>query len=234
MHKNKLNFKNGFTLAETLITLGIIGVVAAITIPNLMATYQKKQVATQLKESYSIIQQAVKLSQDENGEIEAWDTTLNGHNFFNQYIRNFIKWQKEYSSTELAQLAPRTLLNGSKYTGTTYTGGNSAHFTLINGAMISMNLDNSIEKGLWVGIDVNGLSKPNRIGRDTFLFFWSPEYGLRPLGDVGTYKNWSYGAYSRTKVKTSSGLACNKKSSGYWCSALIVQDGWNLAKDYPW
>lgn len=232
--KIEFNCKKGFTLVETLITLGIIGVVATITIPNLIATYQKKQVATQLKESYSIIQQAVKLSQDENGEIDSWDTTLSGHDFFNKYLSNYIKWQKEYTSTELTQSAPRTLLNGTRYTGTTYTGRNSAHFTLINGSMISMNLDNANANGLWVGIDVNGLSKPNRVGRDTFLFFWHPEYGLRPLGDIGTPNIWRYGDFTRDKIKTNGGNSCNKSSSGYWCSALIVHDGWNLAKDYPW
>ncbi len=39
----------GFTLAEVLITLGIIGVIAALTLPNLIANYQKKVWATQLK-----------------------------------------------------------------------------------------------------------------------------------------------------------------------------------------
>ena len=38
----KKAFKAGFTLAEVLITLGIIGVVAAMTIPTLMTAYQKK------------------------------------------------------------------------------------------------------------------------------------------------------------------------------------------------
>lgn len=35
--------KRGFTLAEVLITLGIIGVIAAITIPMLIEAYIKKQ-----------------------------------------------------------------------------------------------------------------------------------------------------------------------------------------------
>ncbi len=34
-------YRKGFTLAEVLITLGIIGVVAAITIPSLITNYQK-------------------------------------------------------------------------------------------------------------------------------------------------------------------------------------------------
>ena len=231
-------FKKGFTLAETLITLGIIGVVAAMTIPTLMAIYQKKQAATRLKKAFSIIQQTVRLSQDDNGGLESWDTTLKGTDFFHKYIADYVKFTDEYTSKELMSAAPRTLLDGSAYFGTTYGSDNttSAHFTLLDGTMITMNLNSGAEKGLWVGIDVNGLSKPNRIGIDTFLFFLSSEYGLRPLGDPGTPKNWNYGTYSRTKVgpKGTHGNACAKNKSGYWCAALIIYDGWEMENDYPW
>ena len=46
--------RKGFTLAEVLITLGIIGVVAAMTIPTLMAKFEKQQYVTQLKETYTV------------------------------------------------------------------------------------------------------------------------------------------------------------------------------------
>lgn len=48
--------KLAFTLAEVLITLGIIGVVAAMTIPTLMSNYRKKQLETQIKANYSLVQ----------------------------------------------------------------------------------------------------------------------------------------------------------------------------------
>ena len=44
--------KKAFTLAEVLITLGIIGIVAAMTLPTLIGKYQKKQTVTQLKKAY--------------------------------------------------------------------------------------------------------------------------------------------------------------------------------------
>mgnify|MGYP002536050920 CR=1 FL=1 len=224
----------GFTLAEVLITLGIIGVVAAMTIPMLITNYQKKQVAAQLKESYSIFQQAVKLSEDDNGGFDSWDTTLTGKAFFEKYMQNYVKSMNVYSTSELNKLAPRKILNGSNYTGTTYNGRNSCHFTLINGSMITINLNSAVDNGMWVGIDVNGLSKPNRIGRDTFLFFLSPQYGLRPLGDLGTPASWSFGPYKRSTVMGARGNACAKGKTGYWCSALIMQDGWTIEDDYPW
>lgn len=57
---NKQKFKNAFTLAEVLITIGIIGIVAAMTIPTLISNYQKQIVETNLQETYSIMQQVMK------------------------------------------------------------------------------------------------------------------------------------------------------------------------------
>ena len=59
----KLKLKNfAFTLAEVLITLAIIGVVAAMTIPTLINNYQKKQTVTQLKKAYTTLANVVYMS----------------------------------------------------------------------------------------------------------------------------------------------------------------------------
>jgi len=65
--------KNAFTLAEVLITLGIIGVVAALTMPSLITNYQKKQTVVRLQKAYSALSQAVKLSQAQNGDVQDWN-----------------------------------------------------------------------------------------------------------------------------------------------------------------
>lgn len=53
------SFNKGFTLAEVLITLAIVGVVAAITVPTLVANYQQKALNNQFKKSYAFINQAL-------------------------------------------------------------------------------------------------------------------------------------------------------------------------------
>ena len=64
-HSNAdLHKKVAFTLAEVLITLGIIGVVAALTIPNVVSNYKKKVVETRLAKLYSVLNQAVELSEE--------------------------------------------------------------------------------------------------------------------------------------------------------------------------
>ncbi len=59
----------GFTLAEVLITLGIIGVVASLTIPSLINNYKEKELITRTKKTYSVIQNAILLAQVENGSV---------------------------------------------------------------------------------------------------------------------------------------------------------------------
>ena len=58
---NKM-YKQAFTLAEILITLGIIGLVAALTLPSVIANYQKKQTVVKLKKVYTTLSQAVDMS----------------------------------------------------------------------------------------------------------------------------------------------------------------------------
>ena len=88
--------KIGFTLAEVLITLGIIGVVAALTIPTLVNNYQKKTYVTGLQRAYAQLQQVFKLAMAQDSVDLLENTNLirsiNGDNFLNDYD------QKEFVS----------------------------------------------------------------------------------------------------------------------------------------
>ena len=60
------SFKRGFTLAEVLITLGIIGVVAALAIPTLVSKYQEKVLVNKAKKGYAILMQALERYNSDN------------------------------------------------------------------------------------------------------------------------------------------------------------------------
>ena len=81
-HRNK----KAFTLAEVLITLGIIGVVIALTIPTLIANYRKKLVENKLKQTYSILSNTLLTAIDENGPLsqEAYN---NQYDYFFKYLK---------------------------------------------------------------------------------------------------------------------------------------------------
>ena len=90
--------KKGFTLAEVLVTLGVIGVVSAITLPTLIKNYNKYVTAQRLKKAYSEIQNAVRLSTIENGEPNQWDITFKFtgvKNFVKTYYLPFSNLQKK-------------------------------------------------------------------------------------------------------------------------------------------
>ena len=90
------NCRCGFTLAEVLITLGVIGVVAAMTLPVLMANHRRKVTAVRIKQFSSIWQQAYLDVYNENGTENYWgslvaldpESTLN---FYNENFGKFIK-----------------------------------------------------------------------------------------------------------------------------------------------
>ena len=67
------NRKAAFTLAEVLITLGIIGVVAAMTMPTLIMQHQKKVFVTRVKQTYSIVSNALLSSVADNGAPNTWN-----------------------------------------------------------------------------------------------------------------------------------------------------------------
>ena len=70
--------KQGFTLAEVLITLGIIGIVAAMTLPALLQNYANHVVETRLQKFYTIFNQAIQLAETEYGDKKYWYLDASG------------------------------------------------------------------------------------------------------------------------------------------------------------
>lgn len=88
-----LNSKYAFTLAEVLITLVVVGIIAALTIPTTISTYRKSVVESRLKASFSNLSNAVNRSVVDNGSIVLWDYS-DYENFTNKYILPYVKMQK--------------------------------------------------------------------------------------------------------------------------------------------
>ncbi len=221
--------KNGFTLAEVLITLGIIGIVASMTIPTLMTNYQKKSTAIRVKKAYAEVLQAIKLSEEENGTIETWEidrgSVENTKNFVNRYIMPYYKGLtlcSEGSSTKCG-------VPMSKY---------GANYLTLNGTELSFRPE---PDKIYILIDINNKAKPNKIGNDTFYFVTNEEYELRPYGWFNgiTRENVLNGySYFDNKVGRLQ-VSCKNKnnSSGDYragCTALLMLDNWEFKKDYPW
>ncbi len=94
-----------------------------------------------------------------------------------------------------ALLLERKLISGLFYNPTR----GAAHFTLLNGSMVAIRKSNEV---LLIIVDVNSISKPNMLGLDSFMFAYTPRYGLEPWGGRGSELSEggeSFGAYNRKK-----------------------------------
>ncbi len=223
--------KNGFTLAEVLITLGIIGIVAAITLPTLMTNYKKKATATRVKKAYAEVLQAIKLSEVDNDSIESWNVGNNTS------IENTKTYVEKYIMPYYKGL---TLCSeGLDYKCGVAVSGDGANYLTINGTSLSFLYR---PDKIFLIIDVNNKEKPNIIGSDAFYFMTNDKYELLPFG-------W-YDGITRDDIKkgykfnlngTTYNLLCKKDNKDnqnpeyrHACTALLYLDNWEFKKDYPW
>ncbi len=229
--------RGAFTLAEVLITLGIIGIVAAMTMPSLITNYQKQRAVTQLKKSYTNLAEAVKRSELENDTVANWNFDLPAEEFYNTYLSGFLSVN---NSTVAKSNIEYKFLNRNTCT-LDFCIGNSHIAYLADGSSILISKHIGLHIGRVVSIDINGNKRPNTIGKDFFQFAITKDNGVVPFGygnfgvtDPGGNKYQNFGNYDRDKITGTDNYACNKDKYGIWCPALIIMDGWTMSKDYPW
>lgn len=224
--------KNAFTLAEVLITLGIIGIVAALTLPTLVSNHQKKVAVTRLKTAYSQISQAILLAQAKSGDTENWERDAEKILF--EYIAPNIKSEQfkhdiehDYQHTMCKNNQTYKFLDGSGM-GSPFASM-SPSIKFINGTCISLNrISDPNTKQINLFIDINGTNPPNINGKDLFVF----------LFDLHESKITTIAAnYEVENLLTGNTMGfCNKKAKfgGTHCSTVIMKSGWEIPNSYPW
>lgn len=166
--------KCAFTLAETLITLVIIGIVAALTVPTLITKYQKEQTVTRFKKVYSTLSQAINKSIADNGPISSWlDSSYTGtsDDFIDKYFRPYLNITKDCRSgnNKGKNDCDFTFYNqvGSKRDGVQQYG--KPKIILGDGTRIGFMFSNTAsDKFMYIVTDINGKKGPNKYGRDVF------------------------------------------------------------------
>jgi len=163
--------KHGFTLIEILVTMGIIGIVAAMTVPQLVNNYQRKMYVTSLKKVHSDIEQAFsKYLRDKNvNSLILTDFQQNPQAFFNDYI----KMNKKQSTFANTFGASYKNINGNASTFSATTCGNNGYYYITKGGA-SICIPNPCSVGeCQIYIDTNGSAGPNINGRDLFSgYIW--------------------------------------------------------------
>lgn len=195
-----------FTLAEVLITLGIIGVIAAMTIPTLINKSDEQAHRSALKKAYSAMQQAIAKMNTDNGGV--FSVATGGYNVSSLDLVNQLKQYVSYTKQGLpSDLFPQTRDYGGGAT-TFINGGAIGSFgqALIlndgsvwaflsggdcNGtAAVDLSMGTLTHVCSFIFVDVNGNSKPNQFGHDVFAFALvdpnaNTNYKVVPLGSPG-------------------------------------------------
>lgn len=232
-----------FTLAEVLITLGIIGIIAAMTIPQLIQNYEKHVIEVQLKKTYSDLENMIKRAEADNESYEYWDFTNN--NWYEKYFKPYLKATPckgkdlkhcflQYQNSDLRVFKKA---NGELVDGGEGHWAVAQKYMLPDGRafLIEPIYDTSFDRYwqfVYFVVDVNGSKGPCKMGWDVFQFTLfnytrgdGKKQGLR-LGGIGG----GDGAYTRTSERIQQ--ECYN-DGGYDCGLLIQRNGWKFPDNYP-
>ena len=238
--------KVAFTLAEVLITLGIIGVVAAMTLPTLIHKFQNKVLEVQFKKSLSIISQAILKTKTDMGVenlaqyCKVYDSDyVNANECYDYLYKNTLVMMHNKKTWDNS----KANINRERDGEIIRTYNSKESITSINDlvgisyAIWHTNLmpDGTflnywiIEGALYIGIDINGKKGPNKLGHDIFVFILSEN-------DQLTF--WSEPKdLTDDEILDSSDKLWQQNRAGWPCSLVSKQKGngigcaWYALKD---
>lgn len=216
--------KYGFTLSEVLITLGIIGIVAAVTMPSLIQNKNDKETVNRLKKVYSSLSQAYLMLNAEYGDPTNWGIThanggtpeipteegtkgsINLANLFARYMRTV-----KNCGADKGCFSPDSRVDNRRDVGKIMLNdGTALGFAGLSGEC-TFNRGNTKHLSsvcAWIIVDTNGSRRPNQYGVDIFEFSLT-KYGIIPYG---TPEDTAY------PFETS----CFKHNSSNGCTAWVL------------
>lgn len=203
--------KFAFTLAEVLVTLGIIGVVSALTLPTLIKDHQRQTYTVQLQKVFNELSQAAEQVKVDSNSRNLRESQLRrrGSGFL---LTNYFKTTQRCDNNSLGDCFSNDYINmnGDNVTIGDFISENSSCAVIASGASICVE---PMSGAGWIDVvaDINGKQGPNVIGRDVFTLSITNNGTVRPAGeaDIGNCQSATdtdYGA----------------------CLAQIIQDGWKM------
>ena len=227
--QNDVRRRFAFTLAEVLVTLGIIGVVAVLTVPNVISSYQKKVYVAQLQKVYNQISNAVALLMVDEEVDNLNDSSLycsrneddeicyeKLKNFFNKYFK--LSKDCGIDDSRLDCLADKYKVSWNEEEF--FYANPFWWYCVILNSGASLCLSNPNENlPLSIKVDINAKKKPNTFGRDAFSF------DMNYVGDIAeSFDPTAEGKEMHNPER------CQEKNNGYslGCFTKIINDGWKM------
>lgn len=250
--------KVAFTLAEVLITLGIIGVVAALTMPTIITKTRNKELHTQFLKTYSELNQIAQMFVAQNNVSVAQYAVGRASWLLTNDIFKYYKNPKDVGNAmgtydkddNFTPYYAMHNLNGAGFSGGKNSAGRDSSF-LCDGSSFINNMNGAIfilndepaenQNGPVVCVDINGKKGPNRYGIDYFMFVFTVDGKVIPMGQKHP-NNYPYpcqqgdgGCLNFTNIgaeycsKDSNNITYNSSCAYY---ALINQHPTEEGKDY--
>lgn len=240
--------KTSFTLAEVLITLGIIGVVAAMTLPALIQKKNDVETVSRLKKAYSVLSQAYTMATDKYGPIEDWgfDSDNGGmsdpenHKLLANRFVPFLKLSQNcigMTQSQVTKSCTERFYQTNSYQSVILTDGSTIIFRIYSmGCNVAFGPSRPLKTVCGnITVDINGKKRPNLSGEDMFHFYIT-RYGILPLGtqedthsfQKGCNRNGSnLGSFSDEKYLTCAAWVIYRENVDYkYCDDL----DWNGKK----
>jgi prepilin-type N-terminal cleavage/methylation domain-containing protein len=186
----------GFTLAEVLITLGIIGVVAALTMPSLIAKHKEKETVSKLKKVYSTLDNALRLAINEQGvTADNWGLVYLQPQLFADIIKPHLIISKDCGqSTGCWGSTYYNLVGDDDINFNDSKSSDFSKFILNDGTAIAIwvqaNLVSDPDMLGWIAADLNNRKPPNKYGEDVFWFEIRPGR-IIPSGGIESVMSFS-------------------------------------------
>jgi type II secretory pathway pseudopilin PulG len=188
-HIMRKKFFSAFTLAEVLITLGIIGVVAALTIPTLMNNAQKKDLESGFKKSYTNLCNVYQKLYHDDGENDIdFSVASNITEFFSYFnvANGPTRLSNVYGSVGAMPFDKSMTDKNASYLS---LSGGCPNFVVLNdGSTLWLYGSGGQAVPNRIGVDTNGVKPPNRLGYDVFGFIYSGGV-IYPAPDVEAPKD---------------------------------------------
>ena len=222
--------KSAFTLAEVLITLGVIGVVAAMTIPGLMNTYKKKQYYTQFMKARSVIENTLRMYANDN-DCEITDGSCDFKKSENvEKLGRYFKGVQYITKDNCTELLsgydklpmPRgesSIWQADDVCDDWVLDGKEFGFFTIEGSMVYFASDTGYGGGNI--LDTNGPnSGPNKFGRDLFTFYTHSDVGTHYCNSI-----WGVSKACKEKNNLDGGANCYNGIFEDDCGARLIEEG---------
>ena len=221
-----------FTLAEVLVTLGIIGVVSAMTVPTLMQNYQRQSYVTQLHKVYNEMSQVFQQMMTDRNALNLKETgLLNTTEQATETFKNYLKVVQDCGNNFSPCFASEYRSTTGSSIKTVEANWWSSSFVLADGAAIGLHglIDYSAGNVSYpygyMYVDINGAKGPNIAGRDFFLFYY---FNDGTLDDVVTPECKTARICSSTLEVQRVNSTCVGQTWPAGCFGRILNDNWQM------